>query len=224
MPPVTSSSPSDVIAADPEVRRLIDELDALAARRAHCVRALNRRLSQLRADTVPPVPQDLFKVQFDDCRALSSGERWALIDECYRVEDDDEMDLVPNLRHEYEALLTEFELKMGDEFPRMVLMRLVQSYRWIKTFQRRFAQHGAVVSLEDARRIVNKFVYKSARLVEDDMVYVLECRTRGIEFKLAQILSRHQDTSNIPTKTTQRSHTTVIRSSAFRPIDSVNMR
>jgi hypothetical protein len=223
------SSLTDAIAADPEARRLSEELNQLQARRVQCMQLLNRRIAQIRGGAVTPEPaaevvderspeeSDVFRLRFNDCKALCSEERWRLIDECYRIDDDDEMDVIPNLKEEFHSLLSEFELKMGDEFPRMVLMRLVQLYRWMKTFRRRFVQHGSVSTLEEARRIINKFVYKSARLLEDDMVYVLECRMRGIEFKLAQAIARQQ-TSHANSNACNQANNSVVRPSAFRPI------
>eukprot|EP00474_Spongospora_subterranea_P000028 CRZ00486.1 hypothetical protein [Spongospora subterranea] len=218
---------SEAIAADHEVKQLNEEIKRLQERQAQCMHLLNHRIQAIRQDQNladenidaesllerAPEEMEAFKLSFNQCHSLSPEERWGLVNECYKVDEDDEMDMIPSLKSELHTLLSEFELKMGDEFPRMVLMRLVQLYRWIKTFRRRFAQHAGF-SAADAR-IVNKFVYKSARLLEDDMVYVLEWRMRGIEFKLAQTFANKQ--SNVPASVPPARAATV-RQSAFRPI------
>lgn len=74
-----------------------------------------------------------FQQRLADCKPLTSDERWALVDECYRVDVGDELDVIPNLKDEFYRMLSDFDRKMSDEFPRMVLARQVQLYRFMRT-------------------------------------------------------------------------------------------
>ncbi|CEP02560.1 hypothetical protein PBRA_009144 [Plasmodiophora brassicae] len=99
------------------------------------------------------------------------------------------------------ACLNGVDCVMGDDLPQEVVRRLQQVHALLRALQERIADP---TSMDDPVDVAGRFASTAARLIEDDISMIRECRQSWVEARLQQWLHGR--------------HTLMARQSAFRPV------
>ncbi|XXQ35711.1 Uncharacterized protein PBTT_05013 [Plasmodiophora brassicae] len=187
-------------AADDEVQRLRDQIIEMHMAQMERVLAL-KRVTSGRAEKRRRLATSIAPVEsLDACREMSDPDRQALLQAC----DVDGAAPTAPLRlmaEPFKACLNGVDCVMGDDLPQEVVRRLQQVHALLRALQERIADP---TSMDDPVDVAGRFASTAARLIEDDISMIRDCRQSWVEARLQQWLHGR--------------HTLMARQSAFRPV------